>query len=226
MDDGGRTGLREVGLKPHRVNSLHAALNMLSLWRFDVVLLDASGFEDRIARMLQQIAKADVPIILLSDSCADDVVIESMEHGATEVVPRSISASLLALRLKRLAHRSEHSRADAPVELRLGPMVLDIRRSTVWVFGVLLDLTTRQFDVLLALASSAGEVVHRHTLLELMGYRRSGQSRSVDMHICKIREKLRSLAPSGVRISTVPGQGYRLMVEEMQFSSGRTMRAA
>jgi two-component system alkaline phosphatase synthesis response regulator PhoP len=112
-------------------------------------------------------------------------------------------------RIKAILRRAGHAPAgDKPITL--GDLVVDPARREVIVNGHPVELRTKEFDLLLVLAENRGLVLSRDKLLELAwGYDFAGQTRTVDVHVAHVRDKL---AGCSVQIETVWGVGYKLVV--------------
>jgi DNA-binding response OmpR family regulator len=202
--------LEKFGLKPYNVQTLTSALSILGQWRFDIVLIDADGFGDRVLHLLSDLAKSRLPIVVSSSAKDEDAQIHLLELGATECVSKPSSIRLVALRLRRLAEIQRQKPPDVAPEVRLGPLLLDTHRVRASVSGVPLELTTRQFDFLLLLALRAGEFVHRQTIATTIRLRSDEGSRSIDMLVSRIRRKLREAGDARLSIHTIYGRGYSL----------------
>ena len=202
------------GIRTHVVGSLRLALATLRQWRIDVILLEGDGFGERVPELLRGLACAHVPVVLMTGASDEGSVVRRLEDGATDVVCGQQSGRLAALRLRKLALLRRGQIDDVPAELRVGSLLLDTRRGVASVDALTLELSARQFDVLLLLALHAGEHVHRQSIADAM--RCSGRGhRGVDMMVCRLRQKLRE-AGRAVSIHTVLGEGYclRVIVEE------------
>ena len=113
----------------------------------------------------------------------------------------------LLSRIRALLRRTE--RGDAP--LRLGCLEVDPARHTVHVEGKEVALTQKEFEVLCLLLRSRGQVLSRETLIQrVWGYAFTGESRTVDVHMRTLRQKL---GPAGAYIETVRGYGYKISGE-------------
>ena len=209
-------GLERVGLKAYNATSLSSALNALAQWRFDVVLLDADGLGDRVSQTLAELGRFKLPIVTISSAPQEEQVqIRTLELGATEVCAKSTSMHLTALRLRKLADiRRGPANDERPAQIRLGSLVLDTSRVSASVGGVSLDLTPRQFDLLVLLALKAGEFVHRHTIATTLRQRGDASGRSVDMMVSRIRRRLRETGDARLAVHTIYGRGYCLTFEE------------
>ena len=203
-------GLMAYGLKSYHVTSLRSAATVIGQWRFDVILLDADGFGNRIPEMLAELRDNRVPIVLSTSALEEDAQISRLEEGATALVPKSSSLRLTALRLRRMAELCRLERTGAQTVVRLGPLAIDTRRNKASVHEQPIDLSLRQFEILLLLATNAGEFVHRQDMANMLRQGRDESSRSVDMHISRIRKKLREIDDTGLILSTVHGLGYCL----------------
>jgi DNA-binding winged helix-turn-helix (wHTH) protein len=139
---------------------------------------------------------------------------------APEVIVKPASPRLIAAKLHRLVEIANERPGAAGDErrkvVRLGALRLDPRRAAASVGDVPLALTTGEFELLL-LASRPGEFVHRDTIARTLGSPASGAGegrRSADMHVCRIRKKLRDAGAHSLRVETVYGRGYCLRLEE------------
>ena len=98
---GAQPELAKLGLKSYCVSSVSAAQRLLDQWRFDIVLLNTDGFGDRLSSMLAELRNFGLPIVAMTGAPqAEDAQIRALELGATEVVTRSDSTYLIALRLR------------------------------------------------------------------------------------------------------------------------------
>ncbi|MBN1284214.1 MAG: response regulator transcription factor [Anaerolineae bacterium] len=201
-----------------RVISAHdgrAALDLIAAERPALVVLDLmlpvlDGMD--VCRQVRADKQtADLPILMLTARDDDIDKIVGLELGADDYVtkpfnPRELVARVKAI-LRRAARPSEVGIEDETV--RVGDVVIDPARRTVAVRGQDVALRTREFDLLLALARSEGIVFSRDKLLDLVwGYDFYGQTRTVDVHVAHLREKLQG---SAVSIETVWGVGYKLV---------------
>ena len=206
-----------LGFKPYTVQSLASALGLIGQWEFDAVLVDADGRADSLMQTLPELRdRSKAPIVLLSSDAGERRQIQALQGGATEVIVKPASPQLIAAKLHRLVDMARDKRAAAGdegrVALRLGPLRLDPRRASAVVGETPLQLTGGEFELLLLLASQSGEFVHRDTIARTLGSSGEGR-RSADMHICRIRKKLRDAGAHCLRVDTVYGRGYCLRLE-------------
>ena len=205
-----------LGFKPYTVQSMASALGLIGQWEFDAVLVDADGRTDSLMQTLPELRdRSKAPIVLLTSDAGERRQIEALQGGATEVILKPASAQLIAAKLHRLVDiaREQQVGGDEPRSaLRLGPLRLDPRRASAIVGETSLQLTGGEFELLLLLASQPGEFVHRDTIARTLGSHGEGR-RSADMHICRIRKKLREAGARTLRVDTVYGRGYCLRLD-------------
>jgi DNA-binding response OmpR family regulator len=141
----------------------------------------------------------------------DDVdKIVGLELGADDYLTKPFNPRELVARVRAILRRSEPSSRAVEQPLHLGDLTIDPGSREVAVAGRSIALRAKEFDLLLALAQHVGLVLTREQLLNrAWGYEFYGQTRTVDVHIAQLRKHL---APSAVRIETVTGIGYKLVI--------------
>jgi two-component system OmpR family response regulator len=218
--EGLHCGINGYGLKPYAVQTLSSALGMIEQWQFDAVIVDGDGHADTLFHLLPELRdRAHAPIVVVWSDGGERRQIEALQVGATEVIVKPASPRLIAAKLHRLIEigkdRGAGSGETARGAVQLGALRLDPRRAAASVGDAPLALTTGEFELLLLLASRPGEFVQRETIARTLGSPAGGESRrSADMHICRIRKKLRDAGARSLRIDTVYGRGYCLRFEE------------
>lgn len=177
-----------------------------SLIVLDVMLPGMSGLE--LCRTFKGDARTrNIPIIMLTAKAQEIDRVVGLELGADDYVTKPFSPRELVLRVKSQIRRSQG--AEEPSDtLRSGDLVLDRLRHSVTVKGKAVLLTATEFKLLSLLMERAGRVQTRETLLnEVWGYDVAIQSRTVDIHVRRLREKLGRVSDC---IETVRGFGYRI----------------
>jgi DNA-binding response OmpR family regulator len=207
-------GLEPWGVKTYRVGTLASAIDVTRQWRFDVALLDADAFAGDVPSLLAALRNTHVPILVSSSAPDEGARIEHLEQGATALVGKDASARLTALRLKKLAEVRVAPATQAPARVRVGPLLIDPRRVEVRVGDVRIETTACQFEILLLLATRAGEFVHRTQIAHSLRQGTEASSRSIDMHICRLRQQLRRGGDDRLALDTVYGRGYCLTYQE------------
>jgi DNA-binding response OmpR family regulator len=213
LADSLRHEIGAAGFKAHGVESLAAARAVLAQWRFDAVVLHGAGFGAAVPEMLASLRRdRTVPILLVADDADEDRQLRALEAGASQIVVAATSARVLAAQLQRLIDVAQPRRPAPEVSaVRYGPLRLDPRRAAASVDDTPVTLTGGEFEVLLLLASRPGELVDRQTIARTLGRAvRVETRRSADMHVCRIRKKLREAGGASLQIQTLYGRGYLL----------------
>ena len=192
------TGLAGVSAIAHRGGQ--AAFDVVVL---DIMLPDLDGLE--VCRRLR--AASDVPILMLSARGEDSDRIVGLEIGADDYLPKPFNPRELQARLKAILRRRRGETGGET--LRFGRLEIDAGSRTARIDGAAAHLTSYQFDLLLALARSAGKAMSRERLMDLArGEDSEALDRSIDVHISRIRAAIEYDPSRPTRIITVRGAGY------------------
>ena len=154
--------------------------------------------------------QSQVPIIMLTarDEVTDKVV--GLEVGADDYLTKPFHPQELVARAKALLRRAR-TEPDQPKLVRAGKLEVDIERHEVRFGAERVHLRPKEFDLLALLARYPGRVFQRSELLDLVwGYDFPGYTRTVDVHVQQVREKLAGAKVTDPTIQTVWGVGYRL----------------
>ncbi len=180
----------------------------------DVVVLDLmlpkmDGLE--VCRRLR--AGSDVPILMLTAKGEELDRVVGLEMGADDYLTKPFSMRELIARVRALIRRSAgRPSAEDVSRISVGSLELDIRGRTVMRDGVEVALKPKEFDLLFYLAKNAGQVFTREQLLEhVWGYEFFGGSRTVDVHVRWLREKLEKEPAQPRYLLTVRGVGYKFV---------------
>jgi two-component system, OmpR family, phosphate regulon response regulator OmpR len=192
----------------HDVASGRAALRerVFDALVLDVMLPDGDGFE--VCRQLR--AESDIPVLMLTarGDPADRIV--GLEIGADDYLPKPFDPRELLARLRAILRRRAAPSARASAVLRFGRLEIDSDARVVRVDGQERALTGYQFELLLALARSAGRVLSREALMDrVKGESLDAFDRSIDVHISRIRAAIEDDPKRPRRILTLRGAGYR-----------------
>ena len=195
------------------VRSGDAALKVVADHPPDLIILDLnlpvlSGIE--VCRILR--ARADarhVPIIMLTARTSEDDRVSGLELGADDYVTKPFSLRELAARVRAVLRRSTTVEDRPPAGYQGTHLNADFDAVAVAVDGGSVRLTRREFELLRFLVQNRNRVISRDRLLErVWGYDRLVETRSVDVHVGRLRSKL---GPAGRQIETVVGLGYRFV---------------
>ena len=208
--------LHKHGWNAHVVGAGDEALAYAKREPVDLVVLDVmlpglSGLE--VCRALRSdTATEAIPIIMVTARAEETDRILGLDLGADDYLAKPFSPNELVARVRALMRRSK--RAEAPsTTLTLGSIVMDLSRHTVEDAGRDVRLTAKEFLLLQYLLDHRGRVLSRDLLLgDVWGYRYTGGTRTVDVHVRRLREKLPALVDALV---TVKQFGYKLAENEV-----------
>ena len=181
--------------------------------QYDLVLLDVmlpgiDGFS--ICRKVRE-EKPAQPIIMITAKGSEDDIVTGFQAGADDYVPKPFSLRELIVRVEAVLRRSGKHLGDARLEYQ--NIVFDGRQLRARCGERSLDLTRREMDIIVYLHRHQDRIVSKKELLtEVWHYADADiETRTVDIHILKLRKKISSLGESGPMIQTVRGEGYRLI---------------
>jgi len=176
----------------------------------DLMLPGLNGLE--ICRAIRAEPKlAGLPIIMLTAKSEEADRIVGLELGADDYVTKPFSAKELVARVGAVLRRADRPQASTRL-IRIGPVLVDTERHVVTVNDRNVHLTAKEYLLLKYLMEHEGRVLSRDLLLsDVWGYRYTGGTRTVDVHIRRLREKLPEL---GDGIVTVKQFGYKLVATE------------
>ena len=175
----------------------------------DLMLPEIDGLE--VCRTLR---KSEDPVAILMLTARDEDIdkILGLELGADDYLTKPFNPRELVARVKTILRRSKGDAvASDESPIHIGDVVIDPLRREITVKGVPIEVRTQEFDLLITMARNTGIVLSRDQLLNLAwGYDYFGNTRTVDVHIGHIRKKIQN---SQVKIETVTGVGYKLVVD-------------
>src|SRR5213080_1731866 len=183
------------------------AVNPPALVVLDLMLPHVDGLE--ICRRLRSDQKtAAIPLIMLTARAEESERIVGLELGADDYIAKPFSPNELVARVRALLRRANrHATADTPVQY--GTIAVDTDQHTVSANGEHVTLTAKEFLLLEYLLKHRGRVLSRDVLLtDVWGYRYTGGTRTVDVHVRRLREKLPLLSTA---LTTVKQFGYKLL---------------
>ena len=171
----------------------------------DIMLPDMDGLEI-VKKLRSRPDTVRVPIILVTAKTTELDKVKGLDIGADDYLPKPFGVMELISRVKALLRRSRALQDDK--QMVLGDITLDSERREVHVGGELCELTFKEFELLKLLMVNAGIVLHRDTIMsDVWGTDYEGESRTLDMHIKTLRQKL---GEAGNMIKTVRNVGYKM----------------
>lgn len=207
-----RFSLLQDGLEVDCAYDGEEALEMIKSTEYDLILLDVmlpkmDGFE-----VCQQVREfSDVPIIMLTAKGDDMDKILGLDYGADDYITKPFNILEVKARIKAIMRRGrkKDEKQEAGKMIEKHDMKIDRENRRVFIEGVEVNLTTKEFDVLELLALNPDKVYSREQLLELIwGSSYPGDARTVDVHIRRLREKIEKLPSNPKYVYTKWGVGY------------------
>jgi DNA-binding response OmpR family regulator len=206
--------LKAEGFEVEALGDGRQALERLRGGGHDVVILDLQlpGLDglSLCAELRRDKRTRSLPVIMLTARGDEADRVVGLEVGADDYVVKPFSPMVLVARVRALMRRLER-REDEEAPIVLGPLEIDGARHTVRWEGQAVHLTAKEFALLVALVEAKGRVLSRQALLEqVWGYSYAEGTRTVDVHVRRLREKLPGIAG---RLTTVKSLGYRMSRE-------------
>jgi len=194
----------DLGLEMALDSKIDPALVIL-----DVMLPGMNGFD--VCENLRS-ARPELPILMLTARGSEEDILRGFRCGADDYITKPFSVAELVARVAALMRRSGHGPMDAepPSPFTFGPWTIEPDNRTASKGTVAVELTARDLEILEVFARDKGRILSRRLLLtEIWGFPDPDrlETRSVDMHIAKLRKKLG--APDDALIETIRGEGYR-----------------
>ena len=195
-----------LSISGYTVQTTHSGLDAINttadLIILDIHLSDTDGLE--LIRTIRSIST--IPILVLTESTEEIDAVLAFEYGADDFVTKPFSVRELISRIRAILRRSGNGNPDD--KIKVGPILIDSENYEAFRNGEKIILTLKEYELLKALASSPGRVLSRDFLLDrIWGHEYFGETRTVDVHIRHIRQKL---GDDAAMIETVRGVGYKL----------------
>jgi two-component system, OmpR family, phosphate regulon response regulator PhoB len=204
--------LKAKGFSVEAVNNPNASVGLARTFLPDLVILDVMMPElngIQICRMLRaDPTLKSVPVIFLTAKAEEGDRIQGLESGADDYVSKPFSTKELVLRVQSILRRAGEEKPAEQRMLQAGEIVMDIARHEVSLHGRPIELTATEFKLLRLLMERRGRVQTReHLLINVWNYETEIETRTVDTHVRRLREKLEDQADW---IETIRGVGYRM----------------
>jgi len=185
-----------------------------NLYLLDIMLPDIDGLE-LCRRIRQNPDLRKIPIIMLTAKGEEFDKVLGLELGADDYITKPFGVRELIARIKVALRRQLEDLANEGEILKSGKISLDLARHEVWKGQQPIALTYKEFELLKLLLVNKGKVLSRDLLLEkIWGFDYDGETRTVDVHVRFLRQKLEDNANLPVYIETVRGIGYRFNDKE------------
>lgn len=211
-----QTALEREGFRVELVKDGESAIQRVDSFSPNLILLDLmlpgmGGLE--VCQALRRSAQY-IPIIMLTAKDDDVDKIVGLEMGADDYITKPFKIRELLARVRALLRLVQRSKNPNSRALQFGSLEINIESRTVRREGKLLNLTPKEFELLALLASNPRRVFGRETLLEkVWGYDYAGETRTVDVHIQRLRQKIESNPAEPRFLVTVRNIGYKFEYE-------------
>ncbi|MEY4632914.1 MAG: hypothetical protein RLZ18_286 [Actinomycetota bacterium] len=208
-----QVGLKREGFRVEVARDGQQALDMFDIVQPDVILLDVmlpkmSGID--VCRQLRK--KTMTPIIMVTAKGAEIDTVVGLEVGADDYVTKPYRLRELTARMRAVMRRSPSERGGelSDATLSVGDVVLDPEQHEVVVRGEAQSLPLKEFELLHILLANAGRVLPRETLIDrVWGSDYVGDTKTLDVHIKRLRSKIEDDPGNPTRIITIRGLGYK-----------------
>ena len=218
--DGIIYNLKNEGLKVTHVDEGKIALDIFDEEHFDLLILDIMLPEVSGREICQSIRKSsNVPIIMLTAKDDENDKIRGLEMGADDYITKPFSVKELISRIKAVLRRTKNSELlngldediNSAKEINIGNIAMNPLRYEVKIDDEIIELRPREFELLYYLCENAGNIISRDKLFsKVWGYSFAGNSKTLDVHIQRIRERIEVNPKSPKRLITIRGVGYKL----------------
>ena len=178
----------------------------------DLILLDIMlPDEDGVSILKKLKSRPDtenIPVIMMTAKSSEYDKVLGLDSGADDYITKPFGVMELICRVKAVIRRSDRSKGSAGEVLKIGELVLDEQKHEVYARGQAVSLTFKEFELLSYLMKNRGLVLSRDKILNtIWNYEYEGESRTVDVHIGSLRQKL---GTCGDFIKTIRGIGYKI----------------
>ena len=212
--------LKNEGLKVTHVDDGKIAIDIFNEEHFDLLILDIMLPEVSGLEICKKIRKSsNVPIIMLTAKDDENDKITGLEMGADDYITKPFSVKELISRVKAVLRRTKNSELlyalgedlNFAKEITIGNIAMNPLRYEAKIDNEVIELRPREFELLYYLCENAGNIVPRDKLFsQVWGYSFAGNSKTLDVHIQRIRERIEVNPKSPKRLVTIRGVGYKL----------------
>ena len=201
------TGFKARGFEDGKEFLEALTLETPELVLMDIMLPGEDGIE-LLKRLKASPKTRDIPVIMVTAKGAEYDKVKGLDLGADDYVTKPFGLMELISRIKAVLRRSQKSSNELQDIIKVGDIEIDTKKHEVTASGDIVNLTLKEYELLKRLMKNSNIVMTRDLLLEeIWGYDFDGETRTVDVHVRTLRQKL---GKSGERIETVRGVGYRM----------------
>ena len=201
------TGFKARGFEDGKEFLEALALETPELVLMDIMLPGEDGLE-LLGRLKSSPKTREIPVIMVTAKGAEYDKVKGLDLGADDYVTKPFGMMELVSRIKAVLRRTKKESQDPQDVIRAGGIEINTRKHEVTADGEVVNLTLKEYERLKRLMKNRGIVMTRDCLLEdIWGYDFDGETRTVDVHVRTLRQKLGSC---GEMIETVRGVGYRM----------------
>lgn len=202
----------EFGYQYEHFTQAQALLNRLKDQNFDIALLDwelpeMSGIE--AVKLIRNRYHQHLPVLFCSMKDSESDVVQALESGADDYMRKPLLRIELKARVQALLRRTHSTKTNNLIEH--GCYSFDLQNRKAFVNGVLVEMTDKDFEVASCLFDNMGRILSRSFLLETVwGISSDLNTRTVDVHVSRVRKALGISPENGFRVKTIYQHGYRL----------------
>lgn len=205
------TGLSACGFEDGKEFLEALALQTPELVLLDIMLPGEDGME-LLKKLKSSVKTKNIPVIMVTAKGAEYDKVKGLDAGADDYVAKPFGMMELVSRVKAVLRRTAKDDYKRDDRFALGGIEMDIKKHEVTADGSVVNLTLKEYELLKRMIRNPNIVLTRDQLLEdIWGYDFDGETRTVDVHVRTLRQKL---GDCGDRIETVRGVGYRMSEQE------------
>lgn len=196
-------------------------INIVTEFKPELILLDLmltgkDGFEI-CSELSNNEDTKKIPIIIISSKSREFDKVLALNLGADDYICKPFSINEIVARIKAVFRRMEKlnfNETNLSCDFKFGDILLDLKKREIYKKGRKLDMTFKEFELLVMLIRSNGHVLTREYILDnIWGYNYIGETRTVDVHVRNLRKKIEDDDKNPVFIETVRGIGYKFNLE-------------
>lgn len=205
------TGMKARGFEDGEKFMEALALETPELILLDIMLPGQDGME-LLKRIRSSAGTREIPVIMVTAKGSEYDKVMGLDSGADDYITKPFGMMELVSRVKAVLRRASKDDGRKDERIALGEIEIDVKKHEVCIAGQAVNLTLKEYELLKLLMCNPDVVLTRDQLLEdIWGYDFDGETRTVDVHVRTLRQKLGSF---GGQIETVRGVGYRMRRQE------------